>query len=74
MIPQLIASGFGAICCIFDVWGISQMVHGILTTGRQYASESQIPIVKGTEQAKEQVNGKTNGQANGHVNGTALES
>jgi hypothetical protein len=78
MIPQLMESGFGAICVVFDVWGISSLVHGNLTKGRQYALESKIPIVKSSGQAKVQANvkanGHTNGDANGQVDSTALES
>lgn len=40
MIPTLIEQGFRIILVVFDVWGISQMVHGALTQARKLAKGS----------------------------------
>lgn len=65
-VPMLIQSGFRVICVAFDVWAISNLMHGNLTKARGFLKEE---VEK--SQKKVVTNGHSNGSANGAANGTS---
>lgn len=40
MIPMMIDQGYRAVVVLFDLWGITHMVHGALEKGRAFAQQS----------------------------------
>ena len=37
MVPMMIQQGYRAIAVAFDMWGLSNLVHGSIAKGREYA-------------------------------------